>query len=109
MAERYIFRNLKVPLVYSIQDIVRNLAQSLQIPASALGGGALGIVLGHCLVGVMQPVIADQLHVAASMFQFDLTELVLIPGLIVLAALVGYMPAMSAYKTDVAKSLTVNP
>jgi hypothetical protein len=31
--------------------------------------------------------------------------LVLIPALVVLATLVGYLPAMYAYKTDVAKSL----
>jgi len=30
---------------------------------------------------------------------------VLIPGLLVLASLVGFLPALSAYRTDVAKSL----
>jgi len=32
-------------------------------------------------------------------------ELMLVPGLIVLAVLVGLLPAISAYRTDVARSL----
>ena len=32
-------------------------------------------------------------------------ELLLVPGLIVLAVLVGLWPGLSAYKTDVAQSL----
>ena len=41
--------------------------------------------------------------------QFVPYELILIPGLIVLAALAGYLPAMSAYRTDVAKALSASP
>ena len=33
------------------------------------------------------------------------TELLLIPALIVLAVIVGLLPAVAAYRTDVAKSL----
>ena len=33
----------------------------------------------------------------------------LIPGLIVLAILVGFLPAVAAYRTDVARSLSANP
>jgi putative ABC transport system permease protein len=36
-------------------------------------------------------------------------ELLLVPGLLILASVVGYLPAMSAYRTDVAKSLTATP
>jgi putative ABC transport system permease protein len=32
-------------------------------------------------------------------------ELLLIPGLIVLAVIVGLLPAIAAYRTDVAKAL----
>jgi hypothetical protein len=32
-------------------------------------------------------------------------ELVLVPGLVLLAVLVGFLPAVTAYRTDVAKSL----
>ena len=39
----------------------------------------------------------------------QLGELILIPGLVVLASAVGYLPALSAYRTDVAKSLITTP
>ena len=42
---------------------------------------------------------------ALSLLEFDWQELVLIPGLVVLASLVGFLPALSAYRTDVAKAL----
>ena len=38
-------------------------------------------------------------------FAFQAAELILIPGLILLATLVGYLPAVIAYRTDVAQSL----
>jgi len=75
----------------------------------ALGGGAMGLVLGHLLIGLLGPMIADQTGVIVRAWEFKLVELILIPGLILLATLVGYVPAMVAYKTDVAKSLTANP
>ena len=43
-----------------------------------------------------------------SALQFDWQELVLVPGLVVLASLVGFLPAVAAYRTDVAKSLARN-
>ena len=36
-------------------------------------------------------------------------ELLIISGLIVLASIVGYLPAMAAYRTDVAKALSSTP
>jgi putative ABC transport system permease protein len=42
-------------------------------------------------------------------FQFVGYELVIIPGLILLATLVGYLPALAAYRTDVAKALQASP
>ncbi len=75
----------------------------------SLGGGALGLVLGHGLIGVLSPIIAEQTGVAVGLFQFQLIELILIPGLIILASIVGYLPALSAYRTDVARSLTNTP
>ena len=75
----------------------------------SLGGGLLGLFFGHGLIGALAPVIVEHTGVTVSMFQFRPEELILIPGLIVLATLVGYLPAMSAYRTDVAKSLTNTP
>ena len=71
----------------------------------SLGGGLFGLLLGHGLVGTLGPTIAEQTGVAVSALQFQWDELILIPGLLVLASLVGYLPAASAYRTDVAKSL----
>lgn len=75
----------------------------------ALGGGAVGMALGHGLTGAMSGVIEEQTGVAVSALQFQLTELILVPGLILLASAVGYMPAVVAYRTDVAQSLISSP
>ncbi len=75
----------------------------------SLGGGVLGLLLGHGLIAVLGPTIAEQTGVVVTGLQFQLVELILIPGLIVLATLVGYLPAVSAYRTDVAEALTATP
>jgi len=75
----------------------------------ALGGGALGMLLGHGLVTALAPWIAQWTGIAVGLFQFRLVELLLIPGLIALASAVGYLPAVIAYRTDVAEALTANP
>lgn len=75
----------------------------------SLGGGLMGLALGHGLVALLGPTIADQTGVIVSAMAFQPVELILVPGLIALAALVGYLPAMSAYRTDVAKALTSTP
>lgn len=71
----------------------------------ALGGGLAGLLLGHGLIGALGPLIAQKLSVVVSALEFQSAEILLVPGLIVLATLVGYLPAVVAYRTDVAKSL----
>lgn len=71
----------------------------------AVGGGVFGILLGHGIIGLASPYVLERTGISLSLFQFDWQELVLIPGLIVLAALVGFLPALAAYRTDVAKAL----
>lgn len=71
----------------------------------ALGGGLIGMALGHGLLGIASPYVLERTGISLSSFEFDWQELVLIPGLIVLASLVGFLPALAAYRTDVAKSL----
>ncbi|MDR3111191.1 MAG: ABC transporter permease [Planctomycetaceae bacterium] len=71
----------------------------------SLGGGLLGIVIGHSLIMVIGPFISDAVNIAVSPWRFQLTELILVPGLMALASLVGYLPAVVAYRTDVAQSL----
>jgi putative ABC transport system permease protein len=75
----------------------------------SLGGGLLGLMLGHGLIGLLSPMIVEQTGVTVGLLQFRTLELILIPGLIVLASAVGYLPALSAYRTDVARSLTASP
>jgi putative ABC transport system permease protein len=76
----------------------------------ALGGGLCGWVLGHVLIGVLGPWISGATSVQVGFLQFAPEyELILIPALIVLASLVGYLPALSAYRTDVARALTAAP
>jgi len=95
----------------------------------SVGGGLLGWCMGHGLVAAASPKIEAQTGV--SMGFFDLAppvnlldmlgaevsvdwarqwfmlspEVLLIPVLILLAILVGLIPGLAAYRTDVAKSL----
>jgi len=75
----------------------------------SLGGGLIGLILGHGLIWILAPTIMDNTGVIVHALQFRTIELVLIPGLITMATLVGYLPALVAYRTDVARSLTRNP
>ena len=36
-------------------------------------------------------------------------EWILVPGLMLLAVVVGFLPALAAYRTDVAEALSANP
>jgi putative ABC transport system permease protein len=71
----------------------------------SLGGGLIGMMIGHGLIAGVGPIIAQAVMVVVNPWHFQLAELILIPGLIVLASLVGYLPAVVAYRTDVAQSL----
>ncbi|MGQ9563454.1 MAG: ABC transporter permease [Thermogutta sp.] len=71
----------------------------------SLGGGAIGAILGHGLIGAFSGVILEETGVRVTAFSFQTVELILVPGLIVLASVVGYLPALVAYRTDVAKAI----
>jgi putative ABC transport system permease protein len=75
----------------------------------SLMGGVMGLLLGHGAIWLCSPMIADWTGVVIGLFQFQLPELILILGLVLLASAVGYLPAMAAYRTDVAKSLITTP
>ncbi len=72
----------------------------------SLGGGILGLVLGHGLIGLLAPQIMEHTGVVVHALQFQAAELVLIPGLVFMASIVGYLPAVIAYRTEVAESLS---
>ena len=98
----------------------------------ASAGGVLGWIAGHLLNVAISPVVEAKTGVGIGFFDFApgiklfglmegllggsslpdwlvnfsiSPEFLLIPGLILLAMLVGIYPAISAYRTDVAKSL----
>jgi putative ABC transport system permease protein len=72
----------------------------------AVGGGLAGWMLGHLLVGAIAPLITTNAGVSASIFSAAPgAELLLVPFLVVLAILAALLPAMAAYRTDVAKWL----
>ncbi len=92
----------------------------------AMAGGVFGWMSGHALIGLTGGIIEERTGVAVSPFDLapplDLTsllgdsltlkissELWLVPGLIILAIIVGFLPALSAYRTDVAKALQSSP
>ncbi|MCS7306474.1 MAG: ABC transporter permease [Thermoguttaceae bacterium] len=75
----------------------------------SLGGGAVGVVMSHGLIGLLAPIITEHTGVQISALHFQISELVLIPGLVILASIVGYLPAVAAYRTDVAKALAASP
>jgi putative ABC transport system permease protein len=72
----------------------------------ALGGGLAGWALGHVLVGAIGPLITTNAGVSATLLSAAPTaELLLVPFLIGLAILAALLPALAAYRTDVAKWL----
>jgi putative ABC transport system permease protein len=72
----------------------------------AVGGGLAGWMLGHLIVGAIGPWIATNAGVSAGFLSAAPTaELLLVPFLIVLAILAGLLPAIAAYRTDVARWL----
>lgn len=86
---------------YAVMAIV--LVESILL---SLGGGLIGVLLGHGLIASASPYVVERTGIALSMLEFDPHELILIPGLVLLASLVGFLPALAAYRTDVAKALS---
>lgn len=68
-------------------------------------GGLGGILLGHGLVFIASPLIEARSGLLIDPVAFDPLELVVIPGLIGMAMLIGLIPGLTAYRTDVAEAL----
>lgn len=95
----------------------------------SVGGGLLGWAAGHTLIGgLASPIIEDRTGVSIGFFDLApkvnlfqklssspiidwgiSSEFLLIPGLILLAIIVGFLPALAAYRTDVARALSITP
>jgi putative ABC transport system permease protein len=78
------------------------LAESILL---CFGGGLLGILLGHGLVFAAAPVVQQQTGILINPLAFERIEFILLPALIALASLIGIVPGLSAYRTDVARAL----
>ncbi|MCA9094743.1 MAG: FtsX-like permease family protein, partial [Planctomycetaceae bacterium] len=70
-----------------------------------LAGGVFGMVLGHGLVFVAAPIVEIRTGLVIDPLSFDRMELVLFPCLVALASLIGIVPGVTAYQTDVASNL----
>lgn len=68
-------------------------------------GGAVGLLAGHGLAAVAGAVLKAQVGVGLSPWTPHVQELFVFGGLIVLGAIVGTIPALKAYRTDIAEGL----
>jgi len=71
----------------------------------SLLGGVAGVLLGHAAIGLISPMIEAQAGIVLKFWQFNWQESLLIPGLVGFASLVGFLPALTAYRTDVGRAL----
>jgi putative ABC transport system permease protein len=72
----------------------------------AVGGGLAGWILGHLLVAAIGPLITTNAGVSVGLLSGEpLAELLLVPFLVLLAIAAALLPAIAAYRTDVARWL----
>lgn len=70
-----------------------------------VGGGVVGWLVGHGLAIAAAPTVIERTGLLLDPWTLDPMELILFPVLLGLAAIVGFLPAMTAYRTDVADAL----
>lgn len=117
---------ITVGIYNSMNDRIRDIAVMRALGASrtvvmfvvllestllALLGGMAGFAAAHFLIGgVMSPLwIEPQTGVSIRFWQFVPYEALLVPGLVLLSALAGFLPALAAYRADVGKVLSAAP
>jgi putative ABC transport system permease protein len=69
-------------------------------------GGVAGMALGHAIVAGVSPYLVDYTGVSIGFWQFGPWEAVVLPALVGFSSIVGYLPAVTAYRTDVVKGLS---
>ena len=78
----------------------------LEATLLAVGGGLAGWLLGHGIVAAIGPLITTNAGVSVGFFSVaPAAELLVVPCLIALAVMAALLPALAAYRTDVAKWL----
>ncbi|MEC8801616.1 MAG: ABC transporter permease [Planctomycetota bacterium] len=78
------------------------LTESIMI---SLMGGLIGWVGAHGVVELISPYVEAQTGVSVGFMSFVPAEFWVLPGVMGLAVVVGFYPAISAYFTDVSRSL----
>lgn len=78
----------------------------LEAASLCLFGGLAGLVLGHVLTAVSAQVLASRAGVAIAAAAFRPEELWVLGGVVALGALAGLVPALRAYRTDIADGLS---
>jgi putative ABC transport system permease protein len=78
------------------------LAESILL---SIVGGLVGLLLGHAVLAAAGPVVEFYTGITVPAWRFTAAELLLVPALVAFATLVGFLPALTAYRTDVAKTL----
>jgi putative ABC transport system permease protein len=118
--------SITVGIYNSMNDRIRDIAVMRALGASravvmfvvllessllALLGGLAGIAAAHFLIGgVMSPLwIEPQTGVSIRFWQVVQYEWLLVPGLVLLSAVAGFLPALAAYRADVGKVLSAAP
>jgi putative ABC transport system permease protein len=71
-----------------------------------VGGGVIGWLVGHGLAIAASPWVIRQTGLLINPWALNTWEVILFPVLVGLAALVGFLPAMTAYRTNVADALS---
>ncbi len=71
-----------------------------------VGGGVLGVLLGHGILAAAAPIVESRTGIVINALTYELLELYVLPAMIVLATLVGFLPGLTAYRTDVAANLS---
>ncbi|MFN0199816.1 MAG: ABC transporter permease [Planctomycetaceae bacterium] len=71
-----------------------------------VGGGLGGVLLGHGMVFLSSDLIETQTGVIVNPWSFEILEVYVVVVLVALASLVGFLPGMTAYRTDVAQTLS---
>ena len=69
------------------------------------GGGLIGALAGHAMIFAGAPYVESATGLVMDPWAFHPAEWVLLPAMVVLASLVGFIPGMTAYRTDVARTL----
>ncbi|HEX7899319.1 MAG TPA: ABC transporter permease [Planctomycetota bacterium] len=78
----------------------------LEAKLLSLIGGAAGLLLGHLLVAAAGGVLAARAGVAVSAWAVRPEEFLVLIGVVALGGLAGVIPAVRAYRTDIADGLS---